>query len=255
MLKRLISYLVVALASVALTTVIQPFQFLPTQAQTGCQLFKQTGKTVCGRFLQYWQTHGGLAQQGYPLSNEFTEVSDLNGQPYTVQYFERAVFERHPENAAPYDVLLSQLGTFQFKRKYPDGEPAGSQPPEQSREQDFAIEQACTSSGELCAQLWTTSVQTRAQLAVEYEVPAVHCSSIRLHIFLDGKEVKASQWLGWIGASGEYAGLPLRTGLIDIGPVSPGGHTIGLQAEGQVSGCNFGQLTTWQGTLRVFTTP
>jgi hypothetical protein len=35
-----------------------------------------------------------------------------------VQYFERAVFELHPENAAPFDVLLSQLGTFRYQAKY-----------------------------------------------------------------------------------------------------------------------------------------
>lgn len=103
-----------------------------SQAQTGsggCQTFPQTGYTVCGRFLAYWQGHGGLAQQGYPLSNEFTEVSDLNGKPYVVQYFERAVFELHPENKPPYDVLLSQLGTFRAKAKYPAGFPTGSQVP------------------------------------------------------------------------------------------------------------------------------
>src|SRR5690242_4079717 len=66
------------------------------QGANGCQTFPQTGHTVCGRFLQYWQEHGGLAQQGYPLSQEFTETSPLNGKPYTVQYFERAVFEHHP---------------------------------------------------------------------------------------------------------------------------------------------------------------
>lgn len=52
----------------------------------------------------------------------------MNGKSYTVQYFERAVFEKHPENQAPYDVLLSQLGTFRFKSKYPNGEP-GAPPP------------------------------------------------------------------------------------------------------------------------------
>lgn len=127
--KRIVSYLVVALVASALTTVVQPFQLFSTQAQAGCQTFPETGKTVCGRFLQYWQQKGGLAQQGLPLSGEFTEVSSLNGQSYTVQYFERAVFEKHPENAAPYDVLLSQLGTFQFKAKYPNGDPSGGQPP------------------------------------------------------------------------------------------------------------------------------
>ncbi|HEX9988004.1 MAG TPA: PQQ-dependent sugar dehydrogenase [Chloroflexia bacterium] len=89
----------------------------PTTLQ-GSVLFPETGKRVGGKFLEYWQKNGGLAQQGYPISEEFTEVSDLNGKPYTVQYFERAVFEMHPENQPPFDVLLSQLGTFQYRQKY-----------------------------------------------------------------------------------------------------------------------------------------
>jgi hypothetical protein len=74
--------------------------------------FPETGHTVGGRFRAYWEQHGGLAQQGYPLSEEFQEKSDLDGKTYTVQYFERAVFEYHPENKPPYDVLLTQLGKF-----------------------------------------------------------------------------------------------------------------------------------------------
>jgi hypothetical protein len=62
--------------------------------------------------------NGGLPQQGLPISDEFQETSDLDGKTYKVQYFERAVFEYHPENQAPYDVLLSQLGTFRYKQKY-----------------------------------------------------------------------------------------------------------------------------------------
>ncbi|HYO51143.1 MAG TPA: copper resistance protein CopC [Chloroflexia bacterium] len=89
-----------------------------------CQTFQETGKTACGRFLQYWKEHGGLAQQGYPISNEFQEKSDTDGKTYTVQYFERAVFEAHPENPAPNDVLLSLLGNFLYKQKYPNGAPA-----------------------------------------------------------------------------------------------------------------------------------
>lgn len=84
----------------------------------GGQLFSETGYWVGGPFLEYWNRNGGLAQQGYPISNEFTEISELDGQPYTVQYFERAVFELHPENPPPYNVLLSQLGTFQYRQKY-----------------------------------------------------------------------------------------------------------------------------------------
>jgi hypothetical protein len=84
--------------------------------------FPETGKEIRGVFLTYWQEHGGLAQQGYPITNPLLEKSDLDGKEYTVQYFERAVFEMHPENQPPYDVLLSQLGTIRFKQLYP---PAG----------------------------------------------------------------------------------------------------------------------------------
>ena len=85
----------------------------------GAITFPETGKRLGGRFLEYWRTHGGVAQQGFPISDEFTEVSDLDGKAYTVQYFERAVFEWHPENAAPNDVLLSHLGVFRYRDKYP----------------------------------------------------------------------------------------------------------------------------------------
>src|SRR5688500_19233293 len=45
---------------------------------TGSVLFPQTGKRVGGVFLQYWQANGGLAQQGYPISDEITEVSAID---------------------------------------------------------------------------------------------------------------------------------------------------------------------------------
>jgi hypothetical protein len=93
----------------------------PASAQSGCQMFTETGKTVCGAFLAYWSDHGGLAQQGYPVSSSFSELSEVNGRAYTVQYFERAVFEHHPENRPPYDVLLSLLGSIAYRQKYPTG--------------------------------------------------------------------------------------------------------------------------------------
>jgi len=104
--------------------------------QAGSRLFPETGKRVGGVFLDYWNKNGGLAQQGLPISDEFNEVSDLDGKTYKVQYFERAVFESHPENQAPYDVLLSQLGTFRYRDNYlksssgpaPTSAPANPQP-------------------------------------------------------------------------------------------------------------------------------
>ena len=93
------------------------------QARNASRTFPETGNTVAGAFLQYWTARGGLAQFGYPISSEMKEASDTDGKTYTVQYFERAVFEYHPENAAPYDVLLTLLGTMQYSQKYPSGAP------------------------------------------------------------------------------------------------------------------------------------
>jgi hypothetical protein len=91
------------------------------QGQTNSRYFLTTGHSVRDRFLAYWDSHGGLAQQGYPLSEEFSEISPVDGKTYTVQYFERAVFELHSENKEPYDVLLSLLGDLRYKAKYPGG--------------------------------------------------------------------------------------------------------------------------------------
>ncbi len=113
------------LGVIILLGTMQPFKSAPVFGQDQCQAFKETGKNVCGRFLQYWQQNGGLFQQGFPISDEFQEISDVNGQTYTVQYFERAVFEKHPEKQPPYDVLLAQLGRFHFNSKYVKSEPIG----------------------------------------------------------------------------------------------------------------------------------
>jgi hypothetical protein len=95
-----------------------------------CQAFVETGKTACGQFLAYWREHGGLAQQGLPLSEPFEERNEADGRTYVVQYFERAVFEAHPENAGtPYEVLLSLLGSERLKAQYPSGVPVGYTPP------------------------------------------------------------------------------------------------------------------------------
>jgi len=84
--------------------------------------FAETGRCIAGRFLAYWEAHGGLARHGLPLSDEFTQLL-ADGRPYTVQYFERSRFELHPENAMPDDVQLGQLGRALRPADPPDGPP------------------------------------------------------------------------------------------------------------------------------------
>jgi hypothetical protein len=82
---------------------------LPEETKPGWTFFTETGHTLGGRFGDYWHANGGLAQFGFPLTEEFTQQLE-DGQTYTVQYFERARFEEHSANQPPYDVLLGQFG-------------------------------------------------------------------------------------------------------------------------------------------------
>lgn len=73
--------------------------------------FPQTGHAIWGKIREYWQSHNGLTNFGYPLSRPVEEISETDGKSYVVQYFERTRLELHPENAGtPYEVLLGLMG-------------------------------------------------------------------------------------------------------------------------------------------------
>jgi hypothetical protein len=95
---------------------------IPSQLPSG-QFFPQTGHNLQGLFLDYWQTHGGVAQFGYPKTEAFREYNPTDGKIYTVQYFERNRFEYHPENVGtPYEVLLGLLGNQLTAQRRASGE-------------------------------------------------------------------------------------------------------------------------------------
>ncbi len=79
--------------------------------------FPETNMCLGGAFRDYWFANGGLARNGFPLTPERREVLE-DGKEYTVQYFERVRMELHPENAAPYDVLLGQFGREVFRESF-----------------------------------------------------------------------------------------------------------------------------------------
>ena len=81
----------------------------PVPPQPGMTHFAVTGHNVGPRFMAHWQANGGLEQFGYPLTEPFDQRLE-DGRVYTVQYFERARFELHPEHPTPYQVELGQFG-------------------------------------------------------------------------------------------------------------------------------------------------
>jgi len=124
----------------------------------------------------------------------------------------------------------------------------------ESIETDFPFQVVCTTGGQLCEPLFSVDVETDSELSVKYTVTG-HCSSIRVHVFLDGNPVTTSEFFGWVLSPPPppFDVLSLMTPIIDLGPVSPGMHQVSLQGEGQVSGCNSGALGVWTGTLTTFT--
>jgi VanW like protein len=105
------------------------FQWLAAGPGGDRTFFAESGHSLGGAFRGFWQGRGGLAAFGYPISEELTEVNSQDGKPYVVQYFQRARFELHPENAGtPYEVQLGQLGR-QFMGERPSAQAASASVP------------------------------------------------------------------------------------------------------------------------------
>ena len=87
--------LVVAMALLAPVTEAQ----LPDNRDFG-----ETGYSVGGEFLRFFDEHGGAGIIGPPVSGELMEDG------VRVQYFKNARLELHPENAYPYRIQTGLLG-------------------------------------------------------------------------------------------------------------------------------------------------
>ncbi len=80
----------------------------PFQSEPDHQYFPKTRQGVHFAFLAFWLAEGGLDRFGYPTSGEFPE----NG--HTVQYFQRARFEWHPETG---EVRLGAIGSELLRQR------------------------------------------------------------------------------------------------------------------------------------------
>ncbi len=99
---------------------------LAGDAESG-QMDSATGMVIGARMLEHWMATGGLEENGHPITEEIEEYE--NGVRVRVQYFERAVFEYHPENGYPYDVLGRLLGNKEDACRARRDQLFGRQPP------------------------------------------------------------------------------------------------------------------------------
>jgi uncharacterized delta-60 repeat protein len=86
-------------------------RYIPGDSSERC--FPETGQCSAGRLMDYWQTNGALPVFGYPIAPAAGVIqtpTPTTPVRYLSQWFERNRLEIHPENTAPYDVLLGLLG-------------------------------------------------------------------------------------------------------------------------------------------------
>ncbi|MGA7669706.1 MAG: L,D-transpeptidase [Nitrolancea sp.] len=97
-----------------------PFAPAPTVEDDASSVyFSATQHTLSNGFYDFWGMHGGVSVFGYPISEEFRDPTT----GFTVQYFERAIFEWHPDDPNGQTVQLRLLGTDAARR---DGVDANS---------------------------------------------------------------------------------------------------------------------------------
>ncbi|MDQ3549008.1 MAG: cellulase family glycosylhydrolase, partial [Chloroflexota bacterium] len=90
------------------------FQPAATSAQDGAVYAPETGFWVDPLFAEYWERNGGLMTFGYPISRVFYQDG------LHLQYFERAIFEHHENEAGDWKVMLVRLGALNTTERRQD---------------------------------------------------------------------------------------------------------------------------------------
>ena len=106
----------------------------------------------------------------------------------------------------------------------------------------------CSGGGQLCNNIATFPRTILVPGGVgegQFTPGPLTCSDVRIHFLIDGTEVAVSGFVG-PGAT---------TDFVSLGFIGPGEHVVGVQAEGEVGGCNAGTLLSWAGTVKLRKAP
>jgi hypothetical protein len=102
-------------------------------------------------------------------------------------------------------------------------------------------------SGQPC-QPYAVTVATAGVLQAQFTAGPAYCSTIRVHMYVDGVLEYTSPLLSPFLTTGP------STGLVNLGPVSPGSHVLSLRIERYFGLCPpTGNTPVASGTLRVVT--
>ena len=115
-------------------------QQTPTPPISELRHFVETGHTVQGNFLHFFDAYGGVKSLGHPITEEII----VDG--WRVQYFEKGRLEYHPENDPAYRITAGWLGDLLHRRSPPI--PSSYIPPENDPYRRYFAETGHTLSGD-----------------------------------------------------------------------------------------------------------
>ncbi|MEO8565144.1 MAG: hypothetical protein ABI541_02080 [Betaproteobacteria bacterium] len=107
-----------------------------------------------------------------------------------------------------------------------------------------AVSATCSGGGQLCNNIATFAINVSAGGDFgegRFTPGPLTCSNLRIHFLVDGTEVAVTGFVG----PGAF------TAFVSLGFIGPGKHVVGVQAEGEVGGCNVGNLVSWAGKVRL----
>jgi len=81
----------------------------PMNIRPGCRFFESSGHWVCYQFLEFYESHGGPALFGYPISEEKVE------NRRRVQYFQGFRLDWYPEAPLGRQIKVAPLGYLHFR--------------------------------------------------------------------------------------------------------------------------------------------
>jgi hypothetical protein len=111
-----------------------------------------------------------------------------------------------------------------------------------------AVGGTCSGGGQLCNTMATFTIHVPGAGGVgegNFTPGPLTCSNLRLHFIVEGTEVAVTG----------FAGPGASTAFVSLGFISPGKHVVGMQAEGEVGGCNVGNLVSWAGNVQLRRAP
>jgi hypothetical protein len=107
-----------------------------------------------------------------------------------------------------------------------------------------AVGGTCSGGGQLCNNIATFTINVSGAGGPgegRFTPGPLTCSNLRVHFLIDGTEVAVTSFVG----PGSF------TPFVSLGSISPGKHVVGVQAEGEVGGCNVGNLVSWAGKVKL----